>query len=141
MYDEYFDAWDSLSREDAMLRAYALGVDAALGNDHPEEVDRLKGEASRPLVELAYDEGKSAAEEKRRGSGPIEIEDDFEAGDRDWSLWEDLVESRRDDPESMELVRVPSRQTDVPDALSRPGLLDANYRDVEAVELPRFLLE
>lgn len=141
MYDEYFDDWESLSREDAMLRAYGLGVDAVLGNAHPGEVDRLKREASRPLVELAFDEGKSAAEEKIQGSGPAGIVDDFEAGDRDWSLWEDLVESRRDDPESMELVRVPSRQTDVPDALSRPGLLDANYRDVEAVELPRFLLE
>lgn len=141
MYQKYFDDWTSLSREDAMLRAYALGVDAALGNDHPEEVDRLQRETSRPLVELAFDEGKSAAEEKRLGSGPAATEDGFEAGDRDWALWEDLVESRRDDPESLELVRVPSRQTDVPDALSRPGLLDANYRDVDAVELPRFLLE
>lgn len=141
MYDETFDrGWSELAREDAMFRAYALGVDAALGTDHPEEVERLARETSRPLVQLAYDEGKSTAEEHLQGSaGGSEAGFDGPGGAS--RLWEELVESRREDAAAFELVRVQRRQTDLPSALSRPGMLDRGDRDVEAIRLPRFLLE
>lgn len=141
MYEDSFDRdWTELAREDAMFRAYALGVDAALGTDHPEEVERLARETSRPLVQLAYDEGKSTAEEHLQGTtGGSEAE--FSGSGGAVRLWEELVESRREDAAAFELVRVQQRQTDLPSALSRPGMLDRDDRDVEAIRLPRFLLE
>lgn len=142
MYETSFDdEWTTLSREAAMFRAYALGVDAALGNEHPAEVDRLARETSRPLVEIAYDEGKSVAEERlaagENGSSP----ESTDPTDREWKLWEDLVETRRDDPDAFELIRVPDHRTDLPGALSRPGFLDPTDRDVESIRLPKFLFE
>lgn len=141
MYERAFDQdWDELSREDAMLRAYALGVDAALGTDHPEAVERLARETSRPLVQLAYDEGKSVAEEAlRTGSGSDRAA--YRGSDGKWRLWEELVESRRTDPAALELVSVRTTRTDLPSALSRPEFLDPHHRDVDAIRLPRFLLE
>lgn len=142
MYETAFDVdWTALSREDAMFRAYALGVDAALGNDHPEEVERLARETSRPLVQLAYDEGKSVAEEELRSGDEVTGPEAYRGPDGAWRLWEDLVEARRDDPESLELVRVPTSRTDLPGALSRPDFLDPHGRDVDAIRLPRFLLK
>ncbi|MFW6265156.1 MAG: hypothetical protein ACOC2A_00085 [Halanaeroarchaeum sp.] len=142
MYETAFDVdWVTLSREDAMLRAYALGVDAALGNDHPEEVDRLSRETSRPLVQLAYDEGKSVAEEELRAGNESGEPDAYRGGGGQRQLWKELVERRRADPESFELVRVPTSRTDRPGALSRPDFLEPDDRNVDAIELPRFLLE
>ncbi|MFW5918885.1 MAG: hypothetical protein ACOCSF_01640 [Halanaeroarchaeum sp.] len=142
MYDESFDTdWTSLAREQAMFRAYAIGVDAALGVDHPEEVERLARETSRPLVQLAYDEGKSVAEERlQSGRGGADV-DQYRGPDGARRLWDELVETRREDESSFEMVRVERRQTDLPSALSRPEFLDRPDADVAAVRLPKFLLE
>jgi hypothetical protein len=142
MYDESFDTdWTALARDEAMFRAYAIGVDAALGIDHPEEVERLARETSRPLVQLAYDEGKSVAEERLQADGGGDDRDEYRGPDGTHRLWNDLVEARRDDSEAFEMVRVSRRQTDRPGALSRPELLDRPNDGVEAVRLPKFLLE
>ena len=142
MYDESFDTeWTALARDEAMFRAYAIGVDAALGIDHPEEVERLARETSRPLVQLAYDEGKSVAEDRLQAGSEGADRDEYRGPDGALQLWDDLVEARRGDSEAFEMVRVNSRQTDVPSALSRPEMLDRPNDDVEAVRLPKFLLE
>lgn len=143
MYESAFDRdWTSLTREAAMFRAYAIGVDAAFGNRHEDELDRLMRETSRPLVQLAYDEGKSRAEdaigERRSGA---DTRGRFSPSEFDYDIWERLVEARREDPANFELVRVPRSQTDLPGALDRPSLLERQSRDVSAVELPRFLLQ
>ncbi|MFB6082262.1 MAG: hypothetical protein ABEJ67_05515 [Halanaeroarchaeum sp.] len=141
MYRSAFDTeWSGLDREEAMFRAYALGVDAALGTDHPEEVERLMRETSRPLVQLAFDEGKSRAEEAVRESERSPTDEVFRPSERDWEIWEELVVERKDDPSSFETVRVRPSRIDRPRALDRPSLLDRTDRDVTAVELPRFLL-
>lgn len=142
MYESSFDVgWTTLSREEAMFRAYALGVDAALDNDHPDEVDRLAKETSRALVEIAYDEGKSVAEDRLRSGEDVSTSESDGRSDRAWQLWEDLVETRRDDPAAFEMVRVPEHRTDLPGALSRPGLLETPDRNVDAILLPKFLFE
>ena len=141
MYGESFDdEWTSLEREQAMFRAYALGVDAALGNDHPERTNRLARETSRPLVQLAYDEGKSAAEDALR-SGDDETEAAVRDGTIAREIWEELVEERRNDPEATELVSISESRTDRPSALSRPEFLDSHTRNADQFQLPRFLLE
>lgn len=143
MYESAFDPdWTSLTREVAMFRAYAIGVDAAFGNRHEDELDRLMRETSRPLVQLAYDEGKSRAEDaigeyrseggSRAGFTPSAFDDE---------IWDRLVEARREDPANFELVRVSRSRTDLPGALDRPSLLERQSRDVSAIEVPRFLLQ
>jgi|AntRauMinimDraft_4_1070384.scaffolds.fasta_scaffold00026_25 hypothetical protein len=66
MYDRLFGTeWEDLSREDAVERAFALGVAAGVGDERPAELDRVlssfSGAYDRSLVELAYDEGRTKA--------------------------------------------------------------------------------
>lgn len=143
MYESAFDTdWETVSREEAMFRAFALGVDAALGTDHPDELARLVHATNRTLVQFAYDEGTSRAEDAVRGAGDAIAEDDpFRPTPQDWAIWNRLVEAKRDEPAAFEMVRVAPSRTDLPGALGRPGFLDRADRDVEAIRLPRFLLE
>ena len=66
MYERTFGTeWDELTRDEAVRRAFALGVAEGVGNGRPEEVERVM-EAfpdayDRSLVELAYDEGRTKA--------------------------------------------------------------------------------
>jgi hypothetical protein len=66
MYDRTFGTeWDELSREEAVRRAFALGVAEGVGNRRPAELDRVMdafpSAYDRSLVELAYDEGRTKA--------------------------------------------------------------------------------
>jgi hypothetical protein len=144
MYSERFDTdWDTLTQEEAMFRAYALGVDAAFGTEHPEELRRLSREFHRGLIQIAFDEGKSRASDvfderdydpgAARGFG-------FEPGEYEWELWEELVTERREDEESFEMVRVSRSRDDLPAAMDRPELLDRPSGRTESITLPRFLL-
>lgn len=138
MYEEAFEAdWQSLSREEALFRAYALGVDAALGTDHPGIVEQLARESSRPLVQMAYDEGRSIGADELR-SARLEAGDDPRPPSA--IVWERLVEEQRDDESAFELVRVTDSRLDLPGALSAPGFLDRPGDEVDAIQLPRFLL-
>ncbi|MGM0448814.1 MAG: hypothetical protein ACQERM_11285 [Methanobacteriota archaeon] len=70
MYERTFDTgWDELSREEAVERAFALGVVAGVDNPRPEEFDRVleafPGSYDRSIVELAYDEGRTKALEAK----------------------------------------------------------------------------
>lgn len=82
--------WTSLDHEEVLERAFALGVDAALGSVDREEYERLEAEAAgydaydRSLVELAYREGRTKALDRRR------------AGDSTASVWRELVEDEFD---------------------------------------------
>jgi hypothetical protein len=66
MYDRTFGTeWDELSREEAVRRAFALGVAEGVGNRRSAELDRVReafpSAYDRTLVELAYDEGRTKA--------------------------------------------------------------------------------
>ena len=66
MYDRTFGTeWDDLTREEAVRRAFALGVAEGIGNRRPAELDRVMeafpSAYDRSLVELAYDEGRTKA--------------------------------------------------------------------------------
>src|SRR6056297_1851792 len=95
MYEEHFGTgWDSLSQEEAMFRAFALGVDAAMGNQHEAELNSLMRAHHRGLVQIAFDEGKTRAQDflEENGSGDERgAEGEFEPGDREWDVWEELV--------------------------------------------------
>lgn len=98
-----------------MFRAYTLGVDAAFGNEHPEELQRLHREYHRGLIQIAFDEGKSGASDvfDSRGYTPEEDPYEFEPSDYDWELWDQLVTEHREDEDAFELVRV-ERSHDFP---------------------------
>ncbi len=66
MYDRTFGTeWDELTREEAVRRAFALGVAEGVGNRRPEEIERVTeafpSAYDRSLVELAYGEGRTEA--------------------------------------------------------------------------------
>ncbi|GAA0529839.1 hypothetical protein ABNG02_02720 [Halorubrum ejinorense] len=70
MYDRTFGTeWDDLSREEAIERAFALGVAAGVDSPRPQELDRVleafPGAYDQSIVELAYDEGRTKALEAR----------------------------------------------------------------------------
>ncbi|MFC4356849.1 hypothetical protein ACFO0N_02670 [Halobium salinum] len=151
--DRYEDAfgtdWTGLEREDALTRAFALGVAAACGDEDEAELDRLVSAVDtaydRSMVELAFHEGR-----QKGGSLRPELEDDA-------AVWETLVDDRPpqstdadDDEDGDEAetgteegadgTRSGPRATDRPDALSRASLLDrVDPDDREALRFPPFL--
>jgi len=59
IYEEHFSPdWESLTRDEAMVRAFVLGIDAVKGDDHPGELDRLGDEDNVAYVEMAYNAGR-----------------------------------------------------------------------------------
>jgi hypothetical protein len=80
MYDRTFGTeWDELTREEAVRRAFALGVAEGVGNRRPEELDRVMeafpSAYDRSLVELAYDEGRTKALAAAEADDPKEVWD------------------------------------------------------------------
>jgi len=66
VYDStYSDDWTELTRDEAVERAYALGVAAACGHDNREEYESIKAAAASnydgSLIELSFDQGRSDA--------------------------------------------------------------------------------
>ncbi|MFB6267983.1 MAG: hypothetical protein ABEI31_10015 [Halodesulfurarchaeum sp.] len=142
MYQDAFEMdWVNLTQEEAMFRAFALGVDAAFGNQHPEERRRLEREFHRGLIQIAFDEGYSRATDELRARGvhPDGEEDDVVGGEHDTEVWADLVTAQRSDPEAFESVPVRRGRDRLPEALSRPKMLEFPGVDPDTLELPRFL--
>ncbi|MDG5777969.1 hypothetical protein VB773_05140 [Haloarculaceae archaeon H-GB2-1] len=98
----YGKDWDALDKEEAVERAYALGVAELLGEYDRDEVERIRAEMDtayqKSIVELAFEEGRNEAKDLRReadaaGEGdvwkslvedvPVPTEDDLPTGGRD----------------------------------------------------------
>lgn len=131
MYEETYDTdWESLDRDEAMSRAFAIGVAASLGHDHADEYERILAEMdssyNRSIVELAFEEGKNKAKKKRH-----------ESGDAD-EVWSELVDG---ETVTVERDEVPTGgQNRLPAALDKTAILDrpdADSRD--RVSKPDFL--
>jgi uncharacterized protein (DUF885 family) len=131
-YDSEFDTeWDSLEKDDATTRAYAIGVAERLGEFNREELEAIytamDSAYHRSMVELAYEEGRNEAKERAAASD--------EDGD---AVWAALVEGETTvvDPED-----IPERGRDgLPPALDSGDLLDRQEVDsTEAVDKPDFL--
>ena len=133
MYERTYDTdWESLDRDEAMSRAFAVGVAASLGHDYAEEYERIVAEMEtaydRSIVELAFEEGQNKAKKRQYES---------ENGDED-DVWSDLVEGEkvtvdRDDVPTGGQNRLPAA-LDKAEILDRP---DADSRD--RVSKPDFL--
>ncbi|MFC6716171.1 hypothetical protein ACFQGT_08325 [Natrialbaceae archaeon GCM10025810] len=127
--DTYGTDWEEIDdREEAVERAYALGVAAQLGERYPDELERLVDAVpttyDRSFVELAYQKGR---DEARARAADV---------DTDEELWEELVEPEPiDDPEtydvghaefpdSLEGFDVDTLPPDTTEALKRPTFMD-----------------
>lgn len=62
---EFGTDWSELDRDEALRRAYALGVAAHVGDAREEEFERVRNSADtaydRELIALAYEEGQNRA--------------------------------------------------------------------------------
>lgn len=143
MYDDHFDPVEqpaTLSVDELLTRAYALGVAASMGDRHPDELPRLiegtDGAYERNLVEVAHQEGKQEARDV-----VADAEDD---GPSPWSV---LVtetasppgESADTDPDDRDPA---DRQTAVegpPAAVERIMATEFPDRDPEMTDLPDLL--
>ncbi|ATW88593.1 hypothetical protein halTADL_1840 [Halohasta litchfieldiae] len=107
MYESTFpEEWTQLGRDEAVERAYALGVAAACGNDNREEYEAIKAAADstydRSLIELSFEQGRSQA---------LQLES---SGTAPKAIWDQLVDS----------AETPTRKNGLPDALGPAELLD-----------------
>lgn len=132
MYEEtYGTDWDSLDRDEAMSRAFAIGVAASLGHDYADEyeqiVQSMDTSYNRSIVELAFEEGKNKAKKKQ-----------YESDDGEEAVWSELVEG---ETVTVDKDEVPTGgQNRLPAALDKASILDrpdADSRD--RVSKPDFL--
>ena len=132
-YEREFDTgWNSMDKNEATTRAYAIGVAERLGEYNREELEAIYAEMSsayhKSMVELAYDEGRNEAKEAAETT----------SADRD-ALWADLINGEKtyvgeDDaptggrdglPPALEPSELLDRQSiDSTDAVDRPDFLD-----------------
>jgi hypothetical protein len=130
MYDEQYGTdWDTLGLEEAIERAYALGVLAGVGEGRPKEHDRVRAAVGGPgseLVQLAYDEGQTAA------AGTPEPDQK--------ATWERLVEesgtAQPEEPDAGDTEATEEPASAPPSSLSA---MKARETDPDFFHLPDFL--
>ncbi|GAB3688045.1 hypothetical protein GCM10028857_21780 [Salinarchaeum chitinilyticum] len=135
MYEDRFGTdWTSIDdREEAVRRAFALGVDARMGEHYPGELDRISDEVEsnydRSFVELAYHEGRDKADRV-----------DPEPGDDPNDVWEQVVaETTQLDPSDRPDAPEPHEKEGLPGALGGYDLDSRPDDSREAVGRPKFL--
>ncbi|RQG86762.1 hypothetical protein EA462_16645 [Natrarchaeobius halalkaliphilus] len=141
MYDTHFGTdWETIdSHEEVVRRAFALGVATRLGENYPDELDRLgaviETSYDQSFVELAYHKGRTEAGATKRTSDAddeevwdtlveekivIEAPDEESTGAFDG---EELYE-RTSLPGALQLVGIDTLPDDSTDRVSRPSFLD-----------------
>ncbi|MFB6071037.1 MAG: hypothetical protein ABEJ76_08430 [Halanaeroarchaeum sp.] len=139
IYESTFDTdWTSLTIDEAVHRAFALGVAATLGQERPEEYERLVREQSRALVQMAYDEGRTRAsdlEAELSGPGDQAVPDESSMEE---AIWDRLVVGEAQSNRLRSRARRCSRD-DPPVALEMPSMLGLPDDSPTMQELPEFL--
>jgi hypothetical protein len=143
MYDESFSRdWDGeeLDREEAIWRAYALGVSAALGDRNPQEYRQLVAAAGRSLVEMAYDEGKSSAADldSQLASGEAGV-DSSEFPSRERAVWSKLITYKGEEGGDIDASGEGGDRMDLPELLKRVDIDTLPRKDLDRLRLPEFL--
>ena len=144
MYEDRFATdWtpDELDRDEAIERAFALGVAAECGEDHPGEYKRLVSVAGRALVQMAFDDGRSRAKDVRRElrSGSHGDAETVDFQDRDAKIWSKLIEYETGDQTALQRHTKPLKQLDVPEMLRGFDLSHDSKDDLSRLRLPEFL--
>ncbi|MFW6436656.1 MAG: hypothetical protein ACOCYZ_03375 [Halococcoides sp.] len=131
----YGTDWDDLDREAIIARSFALGVDAALGNENPDErerlVERMASGYDRSVVDLAFEEGYKKADDRT----PT---DDAEKT----AVWEELVDDITADPVDVPPDPSEGRRSSLPSALGSIEALERKAEDSrDILRKPDFLEE
>jgi hypothetical protein len=133
LYERAFEAsWAALDKNSATERAYALGVAAATGEFHREELEAIRAEMdtsyNKSVVDLAFDEGKNEVRE---------IDPDADDGG---TVWAELVEGETVTVDEDEDTVPTGGQTGLPEAIDKIEAIARPERDsTGAVEFPEFL--
>ena len=144
-YEEQFDPdWDSLDRDEAMVRAFALGVAASMGEPNEAEFEAVQAEMGTnydaSIVELAYREGKGKTAKRMQ-----------ETDARGMTLWRQLLTDEFDaeligldeewDVDAVQLLKdAADRATDFPSAVAdRTEAINRPDPDPEQTDFPDFL--
>lgn len=144
MYEERFStdwAVDELDRDEAIERAFALGVAAESGEEHPGEYQRLVSVVGRALVQMAYDDGRSRAKDLRAdlSSSTDQSDDAVAFPERDSEIWSTLIEYGDGEQTAVERNTRTIKQLDVPEALRGFDLSTVSGDDLSRLGLPEFL--
>lgn len=144
MYEDRFETdWtpDELDRDEAIERAFALGVAAECGEDHPGEYKRLVSVAGRALVQMAFDDGRSRAKDVRQELRKDDRADADDIGfqDRDAEIWSKLIEYDTGEQTALERHTKPLKRLDVPEMLRGFDLSHDSKDDLSRLQLPEFL--
>lgn len=140
IYDDHSSTeWDSLTRDEAMVRAFVLSIDAARGDEHLEELDRLREEDTRAYIEMAYRAGQRKYLDIEEESTTNQAEPDENLPTATTSeLVSELIVPQHNQSESDETRRGGSR-IDVPAMLEEFEFLDTRPDEQERLGLPDFL--
>ncbi|WP_299332301.1 hypothetical protein [Haloplanus sp.] len=119
MYDSEFDTeWADLSKNEALERAFALGVARGLGTPDREAYERVRDTAEttyeRSLIELAYEEGRTKSAEHPGTESAVVWEELVIDTDADPSGADSSGSSRHDDDGPPEMFSR-AKPTAVPD--------------------------
>ena len=138
LYEDRFDTdWDTLDRDEAMERAFALGVAAALGERNQDEFeaihDTMGSNYDASIVELAYKEGKNKAA-KRDRKVDSDAADVFE-----FVVNEELEDAEQPDRDDGDDDGPASRATDLPSAVDGTEATERPDLDPEQTDYPDFL--
>jgi hypothetical protein len=138
LYEDRFDTdWDALGRDEAMERAFALGVAAALGERNEDEFeaihDTMGSNYDASIVELAYKEGKNKAT-KRNRRVDNDAADVFE-----FVVNEELEDAEQPDRDTDADGGPASRATDLPPAVDGTEATERPDMDPEQTDYPDFL--
>jgi len=138
LYEDRFDTdWDALDRDEAMERAFALGVAAALGERNEDEFeaihDTMGSNYDASIVELAYKEGKNKATKRKRrvDTGAADV---FE-----FVVNEELADAEQPDRDTEGDDGPASRATDLPSAVDGTEATERPDMDPEQTDYPDFL--
>jgi len=130
-YEQAYETdWETLDKDEAIDRAYALGVAASLGEYHVDELEAIRGEMEsaydRSVIDLAFDEGKNEGRE-------LDADD---AGTN--TVWSELVDGEKTTVDEDDIPT--GGRSGLPDAIEKMKALERVEIDQrEAVELPDFL--
>lgn len=144
MYEDRFSTdWDvdELDRDEAIERAFALGVAAECGEDYPGEYKRLVTVAGRALVQMAFDDGRSKAKDLRDDLGGLrgDADESIEFQDRDYHVWSKLITYDVGEQTALERHTRPLKRLDVPGLLQPFDLSLPQGDDLSRLRLPEFL--
>jgi hypothetical protein len=130
-YERAYGDWDELDQDEAVERAYALGVAAALDEYHRDELEAVRAEMStaydKSIVELAFEEGRNEGKE---------AESESDTGEEE-AVWSELVAGEV----PVEPDESPTGGRDgLPEAIDVPDAIERADRDsTDALDLPEFL--